>query len=148
MKIIIGNDHAGYTLKLKIMKYLDEQGHKVIDCGSYNSESMDFPISVDKVVKNIRELDDAVGILICGTGVGMSIAANKYKGIRASLVSDLFTAQMTKEHNDSNVLCLGARTIESNEAISVVNTWISSKYLGGKYEVRNKMINKIEESEK
>jgi len=147
VKIVIGNDHAGFELKGAIVTYLAEQGHEVIDCGSFTTESMDFPVSVKRVITKLRELDDALGILVCGTGVGMSIAANKYDGIRAALVHDLFTARMTREHNDSNVLCLGARVISEDDALNIVNTWLSSSYLGGKYDVRNKMIRDIEVTE-
>lgn len=147
MKIVTGNDHAGFELKGAIVTCLAGQGHEVIDCGSFTTESMDFPVSVKRVITKLRELDDALGILVCGTGVGMSIAANKYDGIRAALVHDLFTARMTREHNDSNVLCLGARVISEDDALNIVNTWLSSSYLGGKYDVRNKMIRDIEVTE-
>ena len=110
MKVIIGADHGGYDLKVAIKEFLKNKGVDVVDVGTESLVSCDYPDIAKKLVKEVLK-DGSKGILVCGTGIGMSIAANKYDGIRAALCSDTFSARMTREHNDSNVLCLGERVL-------------------------------------
>ena len=107
MKIAMGADHGGFSLKEIIKKHLVEAGHEVLDLGTHDTSSCNYPVYAEKVAYAVKDKEADLGVLICGTGIGMSIAANKVKGIRAAAVSDCFTAQATREHNDSNIICLG-----------------------------------------
>ncbi|MGX7107402.1 ribose 5-phosphate isomerase B [Hutsoniella sourekii] len=135
MKIAIGADHGGFELKNKIIDHLKED-YEVMDFGPNSSESVDYPDFAVKVTSSIQNSEADLGILICGTGVGMSIAANKQKGIRAALVGDVFTAQATREHNNSNVLCLGARVTGDMLALMIVDTWLGAEFQGGRHAKR------------
>ena len=110
-KITIGSDHAGYGLKLQIIAYLQKKGWEVIDVGTDSTDSCDYPVFAHKVCKNIQDGVTELGILICGTGIGMSMAANKHRGIRAAACSDTFSARLTRQHNNANVLCFGERVL-------------------------------------
>ena len=110
-KITIGSDHAGYGLKLKVIAHLKELGIEVLDVGTDSEASCDYPVFAHRVCKNIQDGVTELGILVCGTGVGMSIAANKHRGIRAAVCSDTFSARLTRQHNDANVLCFGERVV-------------------------------------
>lgn len=134
--IALGADHGGFALKEEIKKYLVEIGEKVEDCGPYHSESVDYPAYAKKVTDAVTEGSCSRGILICGTGIGMSIAANKVKGIRAALCSEPLSARLTREHNDSNVLCMGARVIGEEMAKEIVRTWISTPFSEGVRHIR------------
>ena len=139
MKIVIASDHGGYKLKNEIINYLKEQDYEVEDLGCYSEESCDYPvyakIVAEKVLKyNVR------GILICGTGIGMSIAANRFKGIRASHCTDTFSARMTRMHNDSNILCLGERITGVGLAKDITDIWLKTDFIGGKHQRRIDMI--------
>lgn len=136
MNIAIGSDHAGYELKEKILKFLEEKKYTVKDVGVYSNESVDYPDYSKKVTSLIQKKQCELGILICGTGIGMSIAANKQKGIRAALVNDVFSAKATREHNNTNVLCLGARVIGEDLALLIVETWLTSQFEGGRHQNR------------
>jgi len=116
--IAMGSDHAGYEMKLVLAEHLKERGYDVKDFGTYSTESCDYPDFAKAVAKAVADGEAERGILVCGTGIGMSIAANKVKGIRAAVLSDEFSAQATREHNDANILCLGARVIDNDKAIS------------------------------
>lgn len=140
--IIIGADHAGFQRKKEIKQWLQENKYAVIDAGTNSEESCDYPDSAKRVAEAVRKDETKKGILICGTGIGMSIAANKVKGIRAAHVTSEYEAQMAKQHNDANILCLGARTIEKEATITCVQAWLSSVFEGGKHERR---IGKIEQ---
>ena len=140
MKIAIGADHGGYKLKQEIIKYLNELGHAVEDCGSYSEESCDYPDIAQDVAKKVL-LTGKRAILVCGTGIGMSIAANRFKGIRASHCTDTFTARMTRMHNNSNILCLGERITGTGLALDIVEIWLNTDFQGGRHEIR---INKLE----
>ena len=140
MEILIGSDHGGYKLKQEIIKYLNELGHAVEDCGSYSEESCDYPDIAQDVAKKVL-LTGKRAILICGTGIGMSIAANRFKGIRASHCTDTFTARMTRMHNDSNILCLGERITGTGLALDIVEIWLNTDFQGGRHERR---ISKLE----
>lgn len=136
MKIAIGSDHAGFELKEKIIKFLELNDNTIIDVGTKSKESVDYPDYSIQVTKLIQSEECDSGILICGTGIGMSIAANKQRGIRAALVSDVFTAKVTRQHNDTNVLCMGARVIGEDLAMTIVDTWLNSEFEGERHQKR------------
>ena len=136
MKIAIGSDHGGFRLKEEIKDYLRQQGMEHTDFGTYSTASVDYPDIAQTVGEKVAAGEFERGILICGTGIGMSMMANKVKGIRASLVSDLFSAEMTRAHNNANVLCMGARIISEYMAWEFTKVWLSTEHLGGKYAKR------------
>ena len=144
-KIYIGADSAGYNLKEEVKEYLSGKGYEVVDCGCNSTASCHYPEFASKVCERVQgELDSSFGILICGTGIGMSMCANKHKGIRAALCSDTDSARMTRCHNDANLLCMGARVIGSCLALDIVDAFLSAEFEGGRHAVRVKMIEDIE----
>lgn len=144
-KIYIGADSAGYALKEELIPYIEEKGYEVINCGTDSAESCHYPEFASKVAKSVQsDLENSFGILVCGTGIGMSMAANKYKGIRAAVCGDTFSARMTRMHNDANVLCIGARVIGAGLAKDIVDLFLSSEFEGGRHAVRVDMITDIE----
>ncbi|MBR1724278.1 MAG: ribose 5-phosphate isomerase B [Ruminococcus sp.] len=148
MKIAIGNDHAAPQLKKVVMDHLEENGFDVIDVGCAEGEKCDYPDSARKVCDLIRGGEAGLGILICGTGVGMSLAANKFKGIRAACCSETFSARLTREHNDANVLCMGARVIGEGTALDIVDSFVNTPFSGDERHVRRiALINAIEQVE-
>lgn len=144
MKVAIGSDHAGYEYKEMIKKYLEEKGFEVIDKGTYSNERTDYPIYAEKVAKAVANGEVDRGILICGTGIGMSITANKIKGVRASLCPNDFMAKMARKHNNSNILCLGQRVVGTDHALSIVDTFFSTEFEGGRHQKRISLISEIE----
>ena len=138
-KIIIGSDHGGFNLKTEIIEHLKAMGYEVQDCGCYNAESCDYPVVAKEVAKQVLETG-CKGILICGTGIGVSIAANRFEGIRASHCTDTFTARMTRMHNDSNILCLGQRVTGVGLALDIVDIWLKTEFEGGRHQKRIDMI--------
>lgn len=136
MKIAIANDHAGVEYKFILKKFLEDMGHEVINFGTDENASCDYPDYADKVAKALQNGEAERGVLICGTGVGMSIAANKHKGIRASLCGDTYSAEFTRRHNDSNVLVLGARVIGVEIMLSVAKVYFSTEFEGGRHQRR------------
>ena len=140
MKIFIGSDHGGFKLKEKIKKYLKDLNYEYEDLGTNNTQSSDYPDFAYKVAKKVSETNSK-GILICGTGIGMSISANKVKGIRAALAYDETTARMSREHNNSNILCLGERTTKEALAKKIVKVWLSTKF--SKEERHHRRVSKI-----
>lgn len=136
MKIAIANDHAGVEYKFILKEHLQKLGHEVINLGTDEHTSCDYPDYAAKVAKAVRSGEADRGVLICGTGVGMSIAANKHKGIRASLCGDTYTAEFTRRHNDSNVLVLGARVIGVEIMLSVATVYFSTEFEGGRHQRR------------
>ncbi len=144
MKIAIGSDHAGFTLKEEIKKFLEEKGIEVIDFGTHSEDRVDYPDYAIPLAESVAKGEEDFGILICGTGIGMSIAANKVKGIRASLVSDVYSAHSAREHNNANILCMGGRVLGVELAKEVTNAWLNASFMGGRHERR---INKISEYE-
>lgn len=126
--IALGNDQAGYGLKQEVMKYLDEQGISYRDYGSYSEESVDYPVFAKKVAHAVVDGECEKGILICGTGIGISIAANKVKGVRAALCHDTFSAEATRQHNDANILAMGARVIGPGLAVKIVDTFLHTDF--------------------
>lgn len=144
MKIAIGSDHAGFELKEKIKKILAEQKLSVVDFGCAGTDSVDYPDYAEKVAAAVSQGAARQGILICGTGIGMSIAANKVPGVRAALVHNAFEARMSREHNDANVLVLGGRTLKSEHLPEILHTWLSTSFGGGRHERRIDKIKKME----
>ena len=140
-KIAIGSDHGGFEYKAKIIDYLKEHNFEYEDMGTYTTESCDYPVIAKKVANEIVSGKADKGILVCGTGIGMSIAANKVKGIRAALCSDTFSARATRAHNNSNILCLGQRAIGECLALEIVDVWLHTEFEGGRHQRR---IDKIE----
>ena len=138
MRIAIACDHGGFHLKEHIKKYLTEKGIEIVDHGTYNEESVDYPDFAEKLCKDITSGESGAerGILICGTGIGISIAANKCKGIRAALCADVFSAKMSREHNNANVLCMGERTTGVGLAEMITDTWLETEFAGGRHERR------------
>lgn len=133
MNLVIASDHAGYCLKENVKKYLAEQGHNVIDCGTNSEESCDYPVFAKALCKEINDGNAELGILVCGTGIGMSMAANKVKGIRAAVCSDYFSAKFTRAHNDANVMCLGARVTGEGLALELIDIFLNTPFEGGKH---------------
>ncbi|MDK2985055.1 MAG: ribose 5-phosphate isomerase [Clostridia bacterium] len=145
MKLALGSDHGGFNLKEKIKEYLDEKGITYEDMGTYNSGSVDYPDFAKKVAEAVAKGEYERGILICGTGIGIGIAANKVPGIRAALCHDTFSARYAREHNNANILTMGERVIGPGLAIEIVDTWLKAEFSGGRHERR---VNKITEIEK
>lgn len=132
-KVYIGNDTAGYYLKMKCIEYLEGKGIPYVDCGADNDPDIDatrYPFFAAKVAKAVQSGEARCGLLICGSGIGITMAANKFKGIRAALVSTTYLAKMTRRHNDSNILCLGGRIIGDWEAIDILDTFLNTEYDG------------------
>jgi len=142
--LAIGCDHGGFELKNAIVEHLNERGIKVKDFGIYELESVDYPEIALKVGNSIVAGECALGILVCGTGIGMSIAANKIKGIRAAACSEAFSAEFTRRHNDSNILCLGGRVIGSGVAMELVDKFIDTEFEGGRHQRRVDAVMNIE----
>lgn len=136
MKIAIGSDHGGFDYKEKICSWLRDNNYEVKDFGTNSIESCDYPIFAKAVASAVASGEYERGILICGTGIGMSITANKFKGIRAALCSDLFSAKATREHNNSNILCLGARVISEELALQIAETWLKTSFSGDERHIR------------
>ena len=146
-KIYIGADSAGYGLKEEIKEHLATLGYTVEDMGTHSSASCHYPEFAEAVCSKVQgELDSSFGILVCGTGIGMSMCANKHNGIRAALCSDTYSARMTRAHNDANLLCLGARVIGSCLAMDIVDAFLSAEFEGGRHAVRVDMIKEIEKN--
>lgn len=144
MKIAIGSDHGGFDLKQEIIDHLKLKDIEVVDSGTYSNDSVDYPDFGKKVAESVVSKEVDRGIVICGTGIGISIAANKVKGIRCALCTDTYSARMSREHNNANVLALGARVLGTGLALEIVDTWIKSEFEGGRHERR---VNKITEIE-
>ena len=143
--IAIGSDHGGYKLKEEIKKYLDEKEIKYKDFGCKNEESIDYPNIAEEVAKEVQENKCDKGVLICRSGIGMSIVANKFKGIRCALCHDEFTAKYSRMHNDSNILAMGADDVTVNDAICILRMWLATEFEGGRHKERINLINKIED---
>lgn len=144
MKIGLGADHAGFALKEEIKAYLQQKGLEVVDCGTDSEESVDYPDFGAKVARAICDGICEKGILVCGTGIGISIAANKLPGIRAAVCHDLFTAQASREHNDANILAMGARVLEPSLALQMVDVWLETPFSGGRHQRRIDKISALE----
>ena len=143
MKIALGSDHGGFNYKEKIKNILFSQGVDVVDVGTNSTESCDYPVFAKKVAGMVASGQVERGILVCGTGIGMSIVANKFSGVRAALCSDLFSAKATREHNDSNILCLGERVISEDLMLKIVGVWLNTPFSDDERHIRR--ISMIEE---
>lgn len=145
MKIVIGCDHAATALKETVKAHIEAAGYETIDVGTYTSDSCHYPIYAHAACEKILNGECELGILICGTGIGMSMAANKHKGIRAACCSDTFSARLTREHNDANMLCFGARVVGEGLALDLVDAFLGAEYLNnGNHVVRVGMLTDIE----
>lgn len=144
MLVAIGSDHGGFNLKEEIKKMFTEQNIQFLDVGTYSAESIDYPEISQKVGQAVMSGECTRGIIICGTGIGVSIAANKIKGIRAALCHDVFSAQMSREHNDANVLTMGERVIGPGLACMIVQTWLNTEFAGGRHGRRVDKISALE----
>jgi ribose 5-phosphate isomerase B len=143
--IWIGNDHGGYELKQRLVQHLREKGFSVHDVGSHSTEIVRYPYFAAQVAGAVSRGEAARGILICSTGIGMSIVANKFKGVRASLCSSTYLARMTRAHNDSNILCLGGKTTGEYEALDMLDVWLATEYMGGRHDISLGLIAELEE---
>lgn len=144
MKIAIGSDHVGFELKPAILEYLTELGYTVEDFGAHSGDRVDYPDYSKKVAEAVLSEEFDRGILICGTGVGISIAANKFKGIRAVVCSEPYSAKLSKEHNNTNILAFGSRVVGPELAKMIVKEWLDSKYEGGRHSKRVEKIRDFE----
>ena len=145
MTIVIGCDHGGLEHKNAIKEHLENRGFTVTDCGIYEQKSVNYPEIAEKVALEITGGRAELGILVCGTGIGMSIAANKIKSIRAAVCTDVYSAKMTKQHNNSNVLCLGGRVTGRELAFMICDTWLGEEFIGGRHQNRIDKITELEE---
>lgn len=145
MKIAIGCDHGAFELKQEIIKFLESENHEVKDFGTYTTDSCDYPDIALPVAEAVAAKEYEFGILVCGTGIGIGIAANKVPGIRAALCSDTFSAHATREHNNANILTMGQRVVGGGLALDIVKTFITSKFEGGRHQNRIDKIAAIEE---
>ncbi len=147
-RIVIGCDHAGYALKEQIKQYLIENEVEVLDVGCYSAESCSYPDIAHELCTKIQSGAYSTGILVCGTGIGMSMCANKHVGIRAACCSDVFSARATRMHNDANVLCFGARVVGYGVACDLVDAFLNQSFEGGRHQPRVDAINALDESER
>src|SRR5437764_10798798 len=147
MKIALGADHAGFDLKQKVKQHLEQKGFQVDDRGTTSSDSVDYPDFARKVAEEVAGKQADLGILVCGSGIGMAITANKVPGIRAANVSSAEEAQLSREHNDANVLALGARLLDQNSAFCIVDKWLTTSFAGGRHQRRVDKIAEIERDE-
>ena len=143
--IYIGNDHGGWQLKQAILKYLQGGGIPYVDCGSDSTEIVRYPYYAAQVAEAVSNKKASRGILICSTGIGMSILANRFKGVRASLCTDTYMAKMTRRHNNSNLLCLGGKITGEFEALDILETWLDEEYEGGRHDISLGLIHEAEE---
>ena len=147
-KIVLGADHGGYELKNAIKAHLEANGFETIDVGTNSSKSCDYPVFASKLCQKLQNGEADLGILVCGTGIGMSMAANKHRGIRAAVCTEEFSAEMTRRHNDANVLCMGARVISAETAIKLATLFVETPYEGGRHALRVAMVDELDKTEK
>ncbi|HJF95089.1 MAG TPA: ribose 5-phosphate isomerase B [Lachnoclostridium phocaeense] len=144
MRIGIGNDHSAVEMKREVMKFLQDLGYEVINYGTDSTESCDYPVYGEKVGQAVASKEVDLGILICGTGVGISLAANKVKGIRAVVCSEPYSARLSRQHNNTNILALGARVVGIELAKMIIEEWLNAEFEGGRHQRRVDMIMDIE----
>lgn len=142
--ILIGSDHGGFTLKSKLIPYLERKGYKVKDFGAYSLERYDYPVSASVLAREISEKRYKRGILICKSGIGNSIVANRFPGVRAALCYNVKAARLSREHNDSNVLVLGSLFAKDRQAKNILNAWLNTVFAGGRHKKRLQLIKDIE----
>ncbi len=146
MRIAIGSDHVGYPLRLQIAAYLHEKGYAVIDFGPDGEARCDYPVYGEKVARAVASGSCDLGVLICGTGIGISLAANKVKGIRAAVCSETYSAKMARMHNDANIIAFGARVVGLDVAKEIVDAFLSASFEGGRHQNRVDMISALEQN--
>ena len=146
MMVAIGCDHGGLQIKNAVIEYMKENGIEYTDYGCYTEESVDYPVYANQVAKNVSDGNAELGIICCGTGIGVSMAANKVKGIRAAVCTDEFCAEMTRRHNNANILCMGGRVIDEEKAVKLASIFLNTTFDGGRHEKRVNMITEIENS--
>lgn len=147
MKIGIGNDHAGFPMKKELVPILESMGHEVIDYGTHNEERCDYPVYGEKVANAVAVGEVDCGVLLCGTGIGMSLVANKVRGIRAAAVSEPYSAKLSKMHNNANIICLGARVIGIETARMICEEWLGAEFEGGRHQDRIDLIMAIQDNQ-
>lgn len=143
-RIVMGSDHAGYNLKLKVKAHLEARGFEVMDVGTHTTDSCNYTVYADALCKAIAAGEADLGILVCGTGVGMSMAANKHKGIRAACCENTFSARMTRMHNDANVLCIGERVMGYGLACDMADLFVDTPFEGGRHQARVDDLNALD----
>ena len=146
--IVIASDHGGFSLKVDIVSFLNELGYEVYDIGPKNQNSVDYPDYGIRIAQAVTQNTNSRGIVICGTGIGMSIVVNRFTGIRGTLCSDLYTAKLCREHNDSNILIMGGRVVGYGLAREIVKVWLSTPFEGGRHQKRLDKINQFDKSNK
>ena len=146
MKLMIGNDHGGYKLKVSVVNFLKTRGIEVVDIGTDSEETVRYPYYAAKVARAVASGKADRGILICSTGIGICIAANKFRGVRASLCTSTYMGKMTRAHNNSNILCLGGRITGEFEALDILAAWLDTPYEGGRHDISLGLINELEEA--
>ena len=145
MKIAIACDHGGFQLKNALIKNMESQGYEVVDFGTYNEDSCDYPDYASQAARAVANKECDKGVVVCGTGIGVSICANKVKGIRCALVHDVFSAKATRAHNDTNMIAMGQRVIGEGLAIEILNAWLNTEYEGGRHDLRIQKMMALEE---
>ena len=143
MKIAIGCDHGGYLLKLAVKKHREEKGYEVVDYGCHSTESVDYPVYGEKVGRAVAGGECELGVLICGTGIGISLAANRVKGVRAAVCSEPYSAEMTRRHNNANIIAFGARVVGEGTAMTIVDAFLGAQFEGGRHARRVDMLEAI-----
>jgi ribose 5-phosphate isomerase B len=146
--IALGADHAGFTLKQDLKAWLIERGHRVIDFGTHSTDSVDYPDYAALVGRSVQEGDAGHGVLVCGSGIGMAIAANKVAGVRAAVAGDAGTARLSRQHNDANVLALGARSTSTPQAVTIVEAWLETSFEGGRHARRVEKLARLDGARK
>lgn len=143
MKVAFGCDHAGYVLKEAVVAHLKEMGHEVVDFGCYTPERVDYPVQGEKAARAVASGECALGVLICGTGIGISLAANRVHGIRAAVCSESYSAELTRRHNDANMIAFGARVVGEGTACAILDAFFNAKFEGGRHAQRVAMLDEI-----
>ncbi len=143
MKIAIGCDHVGYELKGAVIRHLEEEGHECVDYGCDGTQSTDYPIYGERVGRAVAGGDCDLGVLICGTGIGISLAANRVRGVRAAVCSEAYSAELTRRHNDANIIAFGARVVGEGTALSIVDAFLGASFEGGRHKRRVDMLEAI-----
>ena len=144
MKVAFGCDHAGYALKEAVVAHLKEMGHEVVDFGCYTPERVDYPVQGEKAARAVASGECQLGVLICGTGIGISLAANRVHGIRAAVCSESYSAELTRRHNDANMIAFGARVVGEGTACAILDAFFNAKFEGGRHAQRVAMLDEIE----
>ncbi len=143
MKVAFGCDHAGYVLKQAVIDHLKDMGHDVVDFGCYTPERVDYPLQGEKAARAVASGECELGVLICGTGIGISLAANRVQGIRAAVCSEAYSAELTRRHNDANMIAFGARVVGEGTACAILDAFFNAKFEGGRHAQRVAMLDEI-----